>query len=96
MIALASSMAAGVAGGVVLGVGTSLVFPSLALMVIEREPAERGAALRAFTSFFDVGVGIGAPVAGLVAAVAGYEAAFWMAAACASAGAVIAALPERA
>ena len=43
----------------------------------------------AFTAFFDVGVGIGAPLAGAVAALAGYPAAFFVAAACAALGALL-------
>ena len=41
----------------------------------------RGAALGSFTAFFDVGVGLGGPVAGAIAALGGYPAAFWAAAA---------------
>lgn len=77
-------------GAVVMGMGFSLLFPSLALIVMDRTgEASRGTAMGAFTAFFDVGVGIGAPLAGAVAAVAGYPAAFWMAAACAAAGALL-------
>ena len=51
------------------------------------EPAfprrRRGAALGTFTGFFDLGVGLGAPLAGMAAALGGYSAAFWLASACA-------------
>ena len=36
-----------------------------------------------FTAFFDLGIGIGSPLAGLAAAIGGYPAAFALAAACA-------------
>lgn len=78
------------AGAVVMGLGFSLLFPSLALIVMNRTgEAARGTAMGAFTAFFDVGVGIGAPLAGAVAALAGYPAAFYVAAGCALAGAAL-------
>jgi predicted MFS family arabinose efflux permease len=81
-----------IAGAVVMGCGFSLLFPSLALIAVTRVGAERrGAALGAFTAFFDAGVGLGAPLAGAVAALAGYPAAFWLAAGAALAGTVVAA-----
>jgi predicted MFS family arabinose efflux permease len=42
-----------------------------------------------FTAFFDLGVGLGAPLAGAISAVAGYPAAFGVAAGAAAAGALI-------
>jgi predicted MFS family arabinose efflux permease len=48
----------------------------------------RGAALGTFTAFFDAGVGFGAPLAGVVVALSGYEGAFVFAAAMALAAAV--------
>src|SRR4051794_41464775 len=64
-----------------MGIGFSLLFPSLALIVMNRVgEAGRGAAMGAFTAFFDVGVGLGAPLAGAVAALAGYPVAFYVAA----------------
>jgi MFS family permease len=77
-------------GAVVMGMGFSLLFPSLALIVMDRTGEEgRGAAMGAFTAFFDVGVGVGAPLAGAVAALAGYPAAFFVAAGCALLGALL-------
>ena len=67
-----------------MGAGFSLLFPSLALLVVNRVPEERrGAAMGTFTAFFDLGVGIGSPLAGAAAALGGYEAAFVLAAGCA-------------
>lgn len=100
LMGLAQTLTAAVAGALVLGVGASLVYPSLALIVVSRTPnSRRGAALGAFTAFFDVGVGLGAPLAGVVATLAGYGAAFWVASACGLAAAIVTALgaaPRRA
>lgn len=92
MIAVAGGLGMAIAGALVMGAGFSLLFPSLALLVVERvDEQERGAAMGAFTSFFDLGVGIGAPLAGAVSALAGYPAAFAVAAACAALSAALAA-----
>jgi predicted MFS family arabinose efflux permease len=67
-----------------MGTAFSLLYPSLSLVVVTRVPeARRGAALGTFTGFFDLGVGLGAPLAGAAAALGGYSAAFWLASACA-------------
>lgn len=90
VVALAQSLPVALAGAVVMGMGFSLLFPSLALIVVRRvDERTRGAALGAFTAFFDLGVGLGAPLAGAVAALAGYPAAFLLAAGFAGAGALV-------
>ncbi len=90
LLAAAGSLPVAVAGALVMGVGFSLLFPAMALIVVGRMgPENRGAAMGSFTAFFDVGVGLGAPLAGAVAAAAGYGAAFWVAAGFAAAGAAI-------
>jgi MFS family permease len=77
IIALAHSLAVALAGAVVVGLGFSMLFPSLALMVVGRVGEDRrGSALGAFTAFFDIGVGLGGPLAGATAALAGYPAVF--------------------
>lgn len=82
VIALAHSLPEALAGAIAMGAGFSLLFPSLALVVINRVPEQRrGAAMGTFTAFFDLGVGIGSPIAGAAAAIGGYEAAFLLAAA---------------
>jgi MFS family permease len=92
-IAVAGSLAVALTGAVVLGIGFSMLFPSLALMVVgEVGDDRRGSALGAFTAFFDIGVGLGAPLAGATAALAGYPAVFAMAAAAAVGAAGLAAL----
>ena len=93
VIALAHDWPGAIAGGLLMGVGFSVLYPSLALLVVDRVgEARRGTALGGFTAFFDVGVGLGAPLAGFIASVAGYPAAFWVAAGCALAGGLLTAL----
>lgn len=90
LLAGAGSLPVAVAGAVTMGIGFSLIFPALALIVVEAvDDRDRGVALGVFTGFFDIGVGVGAPLAGAVAAVAGYEAAFWVAAALAGAATAV-------
>ena len=68
-----------------MGAAFSLLYPSLSLIVVDRVPENRrGAALGTFTAFFDAGVGLGAPLAGIAAALSDYEGAFLFAA-CAAA-----------
>jgi MFS family permease len=56
----------------------------LALLVLDRTPAaSQGAALGAFTSFWDLGVVAGGPLAGLIAREAGYPAMYTVLACCA-------------
>jgi MFS family permease len=92
VVGFASSLPAALAGAVVTGFGFSVLFPSLALIVVnEAGPARRGAALGTFTAFFDIGMGVGGLVAGAIAGAAGYPAVFWAAAALAVAGGAVAA-----
>ena len=81
VVALAHAWPVAAAGTVVMGFGFATLYPALALWVVDRVgEARRGAALGTFTAFFDAGFGLGAPFAGLVAALGGYPAAFWVAA----------------
>lgn len=90
-IAEAGSTAVAILGAVLMGSGFALLFPSLALLVLNRVPEERrGVAMGTFTAFFDLGMGIGSPLAGAAAAIGGYEAAFVLAAGCALATIVVA------
>jgi MFS family permease len=92
-IGLAQSLIVALAGALAMGAAFSLLYPSLSLVVVERVGEDRrGAALGTFTAFFDAGVGIGAPLAGAAAAIAGYEGAFVLAAAFALTAAVMVAL----
>ena len=90
VIAGAGSLPLAVLGAVAMGAGFSLLFPSLALLVVNRVPEDRrGVAMGTFTAFFDLGMGVGSPIAGAAAALGGYEAAFVLAAACALATIVV-------
>jgi MFS family permease len=93
IIAVAHSLTVALLGAVVVGVGFSMLFPSLALMVVGRVGGDRrGSALGAFTAFFDIGVGLGGPLAGATAALAGYPAVFVLGAGAALCTAALAAM----
>jgi MFS family permease len=92
-IAVAHSLPVALLGALAMGAAFSLLYPSLSLIVIDRVPETgRGAALGTFTAFFDAGVGFGAPLAGLAAAISDYEGAFLLAAAIALGSATMIAL----
>lgn len=92
-IALAHSLVVALAGALAMGAAFSLLYPSLSLIVVGRvRQTQRGAALGTFTAFFDAGVGFGAPVAGIAAALTSYQGAFLFAAAIALASAATTAL----
>ncbi|HEV3001894.1 MAG TPA: MFS transporter [Solirubrobacteraceae bacterium] len=92
VVAAADSLPIALAGAVLTGAGFSLLYPSLALMVIMRgDPTRQGAALGAYTSFWDVGLSAAGPLVGLIADEAGYQAAFLAAAVCAAGAAMVAA-----
>jgi MFS family permease len=62
-------------GCVLFGFCWTLLFPALAMLVVDAvEPSQRGAGLAAYSSFFDLGFAIGAPVLGLIASQLGYGA----------------------
>ena len=73
-----------------MGAAFSLLNPALMLIAVgpvaERA---RGAVMGTFTAFFDAGVGIGAPLAGLAAALTDYEGSFLLAAAVAAVSALL-------
>jgi MFS family permease len=94
IVALAANLATVIIGGLVIGAGLSLLFPSLALIVINKAPsAQRGAALGAFTSFWDIGIAVGAPGAGLIASATNYTDIYYVMAVC-SVGSALLAAPE--
>ena len=96
IIASAQSLELALIGALVVGIGFSMLFPSLALMVVgEVGEDRRGSALGAFTAFFDIGVGLGGPIAGLTASLFGYPAVFYLSALAAVGTALLAAIPER-
>ena len=80
LIAAAHSLPVAIAGAMAMGAGFALLFPSLALLVVDAVPERRrGAAMGTFTAFFDIGVGVGAPLAGIAANLGGYSVAFILA-----------------
>lgn len=77
MLSVADSLPVALVATVVMGSGFSILFPSLALLVLDRaDPKVRGAAMGTFTAFFDLGIAFGSPIAGLAASAFGYPAAF--------------------
>jgi MFS family permease len=92
-IGFAHSLPVALAGALAMGAAFSLLYPSLSLIVVSSvSDRRRGAALGTFTAFFDAGVGLGAPLAGLAAAISSYEGAFLLSAAIALASAATIAL----
>jgi MFS family permease len=91
IVALAPSLPVTLIGACAMGAAFSTLYPSLLLTVVDRVPeSRRGSAVGTFTAFFDVGVGLGGPLTGAAVALGGvYAAAFWLAAACAGASAVV-------
>jgi len=82
LIAVAHSLPVAIVGGMAMGAAFSLLNPSLMLIALGRVTQQaRGAAMGTYTAFFDAGVGLGAPIAGAVAALTSYEGAFVFAAA---------------
>jgi len=82
LIAVAHSLPVALLGGCAMGAAFALLNPSLMLIALGRVSQQaRGAAMGTYTAFFDAGVGLGAPIAGAVAALTSYEGAFFFAAA---------------
>ena len=89
LIGLVHVSALALAGVVVLGLGQGLAVPALGLLALGRvAPAQHGAASGLFFAWFDGGVALGGPLAGLAAGIAGSAGALTCAA-----GAVAAAAP---
>jgi MFS family permease len=92
-IGVAHSLGVAIVGAMAMGAAFSLLYPSLSLIVVDRvAETGRGAALGTFTAFFDAGIGIGAPLAGIAAALTDYEGAFLFAAVVAVASSAMTAL----
>jgi len=74
---LAASGTTAVAAAALTGFGFSLAFPSFGVEAIRRVPPQnRGVALGAYAACFDVSLGLGVPLLGMVVAFRGYAAAF--------------------
>jgi MFS family permease len=87
LIALWASVPAIWLGAVALGVGMSLLYPSLFTAVMAAAPeGERSHAVGTFSVFFDLSAGLGATFVGLVVSLTSYRGGFAAAAALACAG----------
>lgn len=74
---LAASGAMAVAAAALTGLGFSLAFPSFGVEAIRRVPPQnRGVALGAYTASFDLAMGVGVPLLGVLVGTIGYRAAF--------------------
>ena len=90
LLGAADSLAVVIVGAIGMGAAFSLLFPSLSLVAVNRvRPARRGAAMGTFTASFDLGMLVGSPAVGAAAAIGGYSAAFYLAAAAALACAAL-------
>jgi MFS family permease len=68
LITMASAWWVAAAGALIMGGGFTLLYPALALVVLQRTPQhERGPALGAFTSFWDLGIGGAGLITGALA-----------------------------
>jgi predicted MFS family arabinose efflux permease len=96
LVALAPGTPLTVAGLLVLSIGQGLAVPSLGLLALARVPVQaRGAAAGAFFAWFDAGVGLGGPLAGLAARAADPAGALLAASAVVAAAAPVALLRRR-
>ncbi len=96
VIALAQTLPVAALGAIAVGGAFSLIFPSLVLLVMDRVPSDRrGIAMGTFTACFDLGVGLGAPIAGAAAALGGYGSSFAVAAVAAVAASTLALIVGR-
>lgn len=74
LIGFSTSKVMAIAGCSLTGAGFSLIFPSLGVLAIKKvNPQMRGTALGAYAAFFDLSLGIAAPIAGLVASWFDYQ-----------------------
>jgi MFS family permease len=90
LLGAADSLAVVIIGAIGMGAAFSLLFPSLSLLAVNRVgPERRGAAMGTFTASFDLGMLVGSPAVGAAAAIGGYSAAFYLAAAAALACAAL-------
>jgi MFS family permease len=81
-MALAGSFAPWAASAILLGVGTAMVYPTLLAAISDvAHPSWRATAVGVYRLWRDTGFAVGALLAGLVADLAGLEAAVWVVAA---------------
>jgi len=81
LVGAAQDLGVVITGAIGMGAAFSLLFPSLSLVAVNRVgPDRRGRAMGTFTAAFDLGMLVGSPLVGAAAAIAGYSAAFYLAA----------------
>jgi hypothetical protein len=91
--ALADSFTLWAAGAILLGVGTTMVYPTLlAAFGDVAHPSWRATAVGVYRLWGDTGFAVGALLAGLVADLAGLEAAVWVVAAVTAASGLVVAV----
>jgi MFS family permease len=82
VVTLGHTLAGFVAGAVLLGIGTAMVYPTLLAAIGDvAHPSWRGSAVGVYRLWRDLGYAIGALLAGLTADVFGIQAAMWLIAA---------------
>lgn len=82
---------AGICGAALTGIGMSLIFPSFGVMALKNIPPEnRGIAIAAYNAFFDLSIGLTAPLAGLIAEAGNYSEIYLFGAAVAAASMILA------
>jgi MFS family permease len=78
-------------GAALTGAGMSLIFPSLGQIAIKKVAVvNRGMAIAAYNAFFDLGIGLTAPLAGVIAGKSHYENVYLFGAVAAVASAILA------
>ena len=96
LVAAAPSLWVAVLGGLIMGAGLSLLFPALALIVINQTaPSQQGGAIGTFTSFWDLGVALGGPLGGVIVGLSDYPQIFYVMIFAALASAALGSLPIR-
>ncbi|HXJ80021.1 MAG TPA: MFS transporter [Candidatus Methylomirabilis sp.] len=96
LLALPPTAASLVAAAALLGVGNSMLYPTLVALVVDRAPsAERGLAIGTVSGAWDVGVFIGSPLVARLVEVRGYSAGFLASALAVSLGLAVFMLTER-
>jgi MFS family permease len=92
-IALAGSFRPWAVGAILLGIGTAMVYPTLLAAISDvAHPSWRATAVGAYRLWRDAGFAVGALLAGLVADLAGLEAAIWVIAALTAASGLVVAV----
>jgi MFS family permease len=82
VVALAGGFAGFAAGGVLLGLGTAMVYPTLLAAIGDvAHPSWRASSVGVYRLWRDLGYAVGALLAGLVADALGLSAAMWVVAA---------------